>query len=384
MGFAITRQLITGVLLLALMPATAVAVLIPDPPRVDATSYLLMDATSGQVLVEHNADNRLPPASLTKMMTAYITEYEIKQGNISLKDRVPVSVKAWRMGGSKMFIREGTEVVLEDLLRGVIVQSGNDASVALAEYIAGSEDSFADLMNQHARRLGLSSSSFVNATGWPAENHYVTARDMAILARAIIVDFPELYKLYSEKSFEYNNITQQNRNLLLWRDDRVDGLKTGHTEEAGYCLVASGVDEDMRLVTVVMGTDSEQARARESQKLLTYGFRFYETYRAYDSGDKLADVKVWLGETDALRLGPADDLVLTIPRGSHEQLQAEMSVKPDIRAPIQEGESFGTVTISLDGEVLLEKPLVALESVAEGGFLSRLWDHIVLFFRGLF
>ncbi|MDF1820438.1 MAG: D-alanyl-D-alanine carboxypeptidase [Alcanivoracaceae bacterium] len=366
------------------MPATAVAVLIPDPPRVDATSYLLMDATSGQVLVEHNADNRLPPASLTKMMTAYITEYEIKQGNISLKDRVPVSVKAWRMGGSKMFIREGTEVVLEDLLRGVIVQSGNDASVALAEYIAGSEDSFADLMNQHARRLGLSSSSFVNATGWPAENHYVTARDMAILARAIIVDFPELYKLYSEKSFEYNNITQQNRNLLLWRDDRVDGLKTGHTEEAGYCLVASGVDEDMRLVTVVMGTDSEQARARESQKLLTYGFRFYETYRAYDSGDKLADVKVWLGETDALRLGPADDLVLTIPRGSHEQLQAEMSVKPDIRAPIQEGESFGTVTISLDGKVLLEKPLVALESVAEGGFLSRLWDHIVLFFRGLF
>lgn len=384
MGLALTRQLITGAFLLALLPASAVAVLIPDPPRVDATSYLLMDATSGQVLVEYNADETLPPASLTKLMTAYITEYEIRQGNLSLKDRVPVSVKAWRMGGSKMFIREGTEVVLEDLLRGVIVQSGNDASVALAEYIAGSEDSFADLMNQHAARLGLNGSNFVNATGWPAENHYVTARDMATLARAIIADFPDLYEIYSEKSFQYNNITQQNRNLLLWRDERVDGLKTGHTEEAGYCLVASGVDDDMRLITVVMGADSEQARARESQKLLTYGFRFYETYRAYNRGDKLTDVKVWLGASDALRLGPADDLVLTIPRGSHDQLQAEMSVQPDIRAPIQEGDVFGSVTISLDGKVLLEKPLVALDTVASGGFFSRIWDHIVLFFRSLF
>src|SRR5690606_9574380 len=251
-----------------------------------------MDATSGQIIIEHNAYERLPPASLTKMMTAYIAEAEISSGNISMKDKVRISVKAWQMGGSRMFVREGTEVSVEDLLRGIVIQSGNDASVAMAEYIAGSEDAFADLMNQHASRMGLTDTHFVNATGWPADNHYSSAHDMAILAHHIIRDYPQHYGMYAEKSFTYNNITQQNRNLMLWRDDRVDGLKTGHTEEAGYCLVASAVDGDMRLISVVMGTDSEAARARETQKLMTYGFRFFETYKAYSEGDALTNVRV--------------------------------------------------------------------------------------------
>lgn len=373
-----------SLLMLVLAPVLAQATLIPDPPRVEATGYLLMDAGSGQLLVEHNADERLPPASLTKLMSAYVVEYELQQGNIDMDDKVLISVKAWRMGGSRMFIREGTQVRLEDLLRGVIIQSGNDATVALAEHVAGSEDAFADLMNRHAARLGLENSNFVNSTGWPAENHYVTARDMAILARAIINDFPELYAFYKEKSFTYNNITQQNRNLLLWRDPSVDGLKTGHTEEAGYCLVASALQDDMRLITVVMGTESEQARARESQKLLTYGFRFYDTYRAYNEGDVLTTVDVWLGQESQLELGPAEDLVLTIPRGSHDQLHAEMTVQPNLKAPIQQGDQHGTVTISLDGELLLVQPLVALTEVEQAGFFTRVWHHILLFFKNLF
>lgn len=380
----ICQRLCTLLLANLLLAGVAQAALIPEPPRVAASGFLLMDASSGQLLVEHNADEPLPPASLTKLMSAYVVEYELQQGNISLKDKVNVSVKAWRMGGSRMFIREGTQVVLEDLLKGVIIQSGNDATVALAEHVAGSEGAFVDLMNQHARRLGLTSSNFVNSTGWPADNHYVTARDMAILARAIIRDFPNLYSLYKEKSFTYNNISQQNRNRLLWRDPSVDGLKTGHTEEAGYCLVASAVRGDMRLISVVMGTDSEEARAAESQKLMTYGFRFFDTYRAYGEGDVLTTVKVWLGESDTLELGPADDLVLTIPRGSHDALKAEMTVNPNLKAPIRQGESYGTVAISLEGDVLLEKPLVALKDVEEAGWLTRLWHHILLFFKNLF
>ena len=377
-GFS--RLLLTGLL----MPLLAHAALIPDAPGVDANGYLLMDAASGQILVEHNADEPLPPASLTKLMSAYVVEHELKQGNISLDDKVLISVKAWQMGGSRMFIREGTTVRLEDLLRGVIIQSGNDATVALAEHVAGSEDAFVDLMNQHAVRLGLKDSHFMNSTGWPAENHFVTARDMANLARAIIRDFPDLYAYYKEKTFTFNNITQQNRNLLLWRDPSVDGLKTGHTEDAGYCLVASAKQDDMRLITVVMGAESEQARARESQKLLTYGFRFFDTYHAYSEGDVLTTVDVWMGQKDKLQLGPANDLVLTIPRGSHKNLKAEMSVTPNLRAPIAQGEQHGTVTISLDGEVLLEKPLVALSEVEEAGFFTRLWHHILLFFKNLF
>lgn len=358
--------------------------MIPRPPQVEARSYLLLDARSGQILVEHDANKELPPASLTKMMTAYLVEKEIQSGNIKEQDMVPISVKAWRMGGSRMFVKEGTRVPLIDLLKGVIVQSGNDASVALAEYVAGSEDAFADLMNNQARQLGMNNTHFVNATGWPAENHYTTAHDLAWLARAIIRDYPEHYDIYAEKEFTYNGITQPNRNLLLWRDESVDGLKTGHTEEAGYCLVSSAKQDGMRLIAVVMGTDSEAARARESQKLLSYGFRFYETYEGYGAEDVLDTPEVWLGEADQVRLGLDEALVLTIPKGSRDQLKAEMTIQPELRAPIQKGQQYGTLTVRLGDEQLVERPLVALEAVEQAGFFSRIWDHIVLFFKGLF
>ena len=362
----------------------ASASMVPRAPQIDARGYLLMDAASGHIIVEHNAEQRLPPASLTKMMTAYIAEAELQKGNLSEDDMAPISVKAWKMGGSRMFVKEGTRVSVGELLKGIIIQSGNDASVAMAEYIAGSEDAFADLMNQHARRLGMNQSHFMNATGWPAENHFTTARDMAILARAIVRDFPEHYDIYAEKEFTYNGITQQNRNLLLWRDESVDGLKTGHTEEAGYCLVSSAKKDGMRLIAVVMGTDSEGARARESQKLLTYGFRFFETYKAYSAGDILDTAELWMGDKDQVRLGLAEDLVLTIPRESHDNLKAEVTVNPQLQAPINQGEKYGTVTVRMNNELLVEKPLVALESVEEAGLFTRLWHHILLFFKGLF
>jgi|TARA_R100000655_G_scaffold23396_5_gene47151 serine-type D-Ala-D-Ala carboxypeptidase (penicillin-binding protein 5/6) len=370
--------------LLSLAPLSAANGLIPRAPDVDARGYLLMDAKSGQVIVEHNADQELPPASLTKMMTAYLAEKEIQAGNITEQDMVPISVQAWRMGGSRMFVQEGTRVSVGDLLKGIVIQSGNDASVAMAEYIAGSEDAFADLMNNQARELGMDDTHFMNATGWPAENHYTTAHDLAILARAIIRDFPEHYDLYAQKEFTYNGITQHNRNLLLWRDDSVDGLKTGHTEEAGYCLVSSAKQDGMRLIAVVMGTDSEASRARESQKLLSYGFRFYETYEGYGAGDVLDTPAVWMGAANQVRLGLEEDLILTVPKDSQDQLKASMSIRPELRAPIREGEQYGTLTVTLADETVAQRPLVALENVEEAGFFAKIWDHVVLFFKGLF
>ena len=377
-------RLITLIVTLLMPLGSNADSLIAKPPQIAASGYILMDAASGQVLVAHNADEQLPPASLTKMMTAYVADHELERGNINMKDQVLVSVKAWRTGGSRMFIREGTSVSVEDLLKGIIIASGNDASVALAEHIAGSEESFADLMNRHAERLGMTTTRFRNATGWPADGHFTSARDMATLALAIINDFPEHYALYAEKSYTYNNITQQNRNLLLWRDNSVDGLKTGHTEEAGYCLVASAKQGNQRLISVVMGTASEQARAVETQKLLTWGFRFFETYRAYDAGDVLSRVPVWMGKDDQLDIGPLTDLVMTIPRDSQKNLKAEMKVHPEIRAPIRKGDTLGNVVITLNDEVLLDRPLVALNDVERAGFFKRLWHSIRLFFRGLF
>jgi serine-type D-Ala-D-Ala carboxypeptidase (penicillin-binding protein 5/6) len=378
-----TRHSLLTLITLLLIPLSASA-LIARPPQIAASGYILMDAVSGQVLVEHNADERLAPASLTKMMTSYVADHELERGNIRMKDMVNVSVKAWRTGGSRMFIREGTQVSVEDLLKGIIIVSGNDASVALAEHIAGSEDAFADLMNRHADRLGMTNTRFRNATGLPAEGHYSSARDMAILARAIINDYPQHYHLHAERSFTYNNITQQNRNLLLWRDPSVDGLKTGHTDEAGYCLVASAKQGNQRLISVIKGASSEQTRAVESQKLLTWGFRFFETYQAYQAGDALSRVRVWMGKDDELDIGPADDLVMTIPRDSRQRLKAEMTVNPDIRAPIRTGTELGKVTISLDGDTLLERPLVALRDVEQAGFFKRLWHRLKLMFRNLF
>ena len=362
----------------------AVAPLMPPAPTVAASSYLLIDADSGKVLVEHNADEPLPPASLTKMMTSYIASMEIMRGQLKESDLVLVSEKAWRMGGSKMFIEVGNQVPVIDLLRGIIIQSGNDASVAMAEHIAGSEESFADLMNSHAKRLGMVNTHFENASGLPGASHLSSARDMALLAKAIIRDDPEHYKLYKEKEYVWNGIRQPNRNLMLWRDKSVDGLKTGHTEEAGYCLVASAERDGMRLISVVMGTVSEQARAAETQKLLTWGFRFFETRGFYQPGQVVAPARVWAGQADQVDAGLADGLVLTLPKGQADKLEAAVTLNPVIKAPIAAGDVLGQVEVKLGEEVVHTAPLVALAEVEEAGLFGRLWDSIRLFFYGLF
>ncbi|MFC0709648.1 D-alanyl-D-alanine carboxypeptidase family protein [Azorhizophilus paspali] len=357
---------------------------IPAPPQLASTAYLLMDAASGQVLIESNGDQRLPPASLTKLMTAYIATLEIKRGQIKESDLVTVSERAWRTGGSRMFIQVGTQVSVSDLLHGIIIQSGNDASVALAEHIAGSEDAFADMMNATAQRLGLSNTHFMNATGLPHAEHYSSAHDMAKLARAIIYDDPAHYAIYAQKEFFWNNIKQPNRNLLLWRDKTVDGLKTGHTDEAGYCLVASAVRDGQRLIAVVFGTKSEQARAAETQKLLTYGFRFFETQTFFQKNVELARSPVWKGANNEVRIGLAEDLTLTLPRNQLKQVTTTSAFEPQLIAPIQQGAVVGKVEVRLGEQVLRSVDLIALEAVEEGGLFRRLWDSIRLFFYSLF
>jgi D-alanyl-D-alanine carboxypeptidase (penicillin-binding protein 5/6) len=307
----------------------------------------------------------------------------LNKGNVSKGDQVLVSEKAWRTEGSRMFIKEGTQVTLDDLLRGIIIQSGNDASVAVAEHIAGSESAFADLMNQHAELLGMKNSHFANATGLPADGHVSTAEDLAILSRAIISEFPEQYGVYSEKYFTYNGIRQPNRNKLLWRDHTVDGLKTGHTEEAGYCLVASAKREGMRLISVVLGTKSEEARAQESQKLLAYAFRYYRTHKLYGADEVLSSAQVWGGQTDQVKLGLKEALAVTIPRGQAEALQATMDVDQVINAPVVKGQEYGVVRVTLEGQEVTTVPLVALEDIEEGGFVKRVWHAIVRFFSSL-
>nr|WP_304526709.1 D-alanyl-D-alanine carboxypeptidase family protein [Halomonas sp. I5-271120] len=358
--------------------------MIPSPPSLAASSWILMDADTGEVLVSHNADERLPPASLTKLMTAYLVEHELSRGNIARDDQVLVSEKAWRTGGSRMFIQEGSQVSVDQLLKGVIIQSGNDASVALAEHIAGGESAFADLMNQQADRMGMVNTHFANATGLPHEDHYSSAHDLSLLARHIINDYPEQYKVYAEKEYTYNDIRQPNRNRLLWRDSSVDGLKTGHTEAAGYCLVASAKRDDMRLISVVMGTNSDEARAQESQKLLSYGFRFYETMELYPQGAVLATPRIWGGEKNNLRLGVDREVRMTVPRGRGEELAARLNLPASIDAPVEAGERLGTLEIKLGDEVIGERPLVALESIDQGGIFKRLLDSVRRFISGLF
>lgn len=362
---------------------TQAAALIPAAPQIAARAYVVIDADTGKVIAAKNESESFPPASLTKLMTSYVLAYELGKGNIRKDDLVLVSEKAWRTQGSRMFIREGTQVKLEDLMRGIVIQSGNDASVAVAEHIAGSETAFADLMNQHARLLGMENSHFMNATGLPSEGHHSSAMDMAQLGRAIIQKYPEHYGIYSEKYFTYNKIRQPNRNKLLWRDSTVDGLKTGHTEEAGFCLVASAKRDGMRLISVVMGTKSEEARAQESQKLLSYAFRYYRTHKLYNANEALNSAKAWAGVSDQVRLGLAEPLSVTIPRGQVEQLQAVMDVDRIIKAPVVKGQVYGTVKVSLNGESVTEVPLVALEDIEEAGLLKRIWHAIMLFFMNL-
>jgi D-alanyl-D-alanine carboxypeptidase (penicillin-binding protein 5/6) len=354
----------------------------PSAPSVAAKAHVLIDYGSGRVLAEENADERLPPASITKLMTSYVVSHELHAGNIGLDDDVLISEKAWRMIGSRSFIKVNTKVSVEALLRGMIVQSGNDAAVALAEHIAGSEEVFAQMMNQYAQQLGMYDTNYMNATGLPDPEHYTTARDIATLSAALIRDFPEHYAWYAEKEFTYNDITQHNRNKLLWRDNSVDGLKTGHTEEAGFCLAASAKRGDMRLITVVLGTRSENARAQETQKLLNYGFRFFETHQLYQANATIADTKVWKGAQDQLALGLAKNLTVTVPRGQYDDLAATTNIQQPVIAPIEAGAKLGEVEIRLGDEVIAKQPLVALTAVEKGSWWRRLIDEILLWIWG--
>lgn len=301
--------------------------LIPAAPRVNAKAYLLIDHNSGHVLAEKNADQRIEPASLTKLMTAYVVLFEIERGGIGIDDKVKISEKAWRMRGSRMFIEVNTHVSVENLLKGLIIQSGNDASVALAEHVASNEAAFVELMNQHAERLNMNATHFNNSTGWPDKDHYTTARDLAKLSRAIINDFPKHYPAYKEKEFTYNKIRQYNRNRLLWQDDRVDGLKTGHTEAAGYCLISSAKDNNMRLISIVTGTNKDDARILASRKLLNYGFRFFETHLMHKANTEITNIRVWKGDEKQLALGIAKDLYITIPKGLRKKSRTTLKLK---------------------------------------------------------
>ncbi len=332
---------------------------IPQAPSISAKGYVLIDASTGKVLSEFNGDELLPPASLTKIMTSYVAAVEIREGRINLADQVPISVKAWRTPGSKTFVREGTSVSLSDLLRGVIIQSGNDASVAVAEYIAGSEEAFAGMMNQHAEDIGMTRTDFRNSTGLPDKEHLTTARDLVTLVRSLISEFPDHYKIYSEREFTYGGIRQNNRNRLLWRDKTVDGVKTGMTKDAGFCLVASAMRGDMRLVSVVMGATDDETRMRETQKLFQWGFRYFETQTLFEPDINLQKVRIYYGEKEELELGIKEKLVLTFPRGSYEDLESEIDFPRIIEAPIQIDQIVGELRVNLDGQELASVPLIA-------------------------
>ena len=369
------------------MPAPA-PIALPSPPQIAAKAYLLMDYHTGQVLIGSNEHERLPPASLTKMMTSYVIGQELKSGRIKPTDMVTISQNAWAKNysdSSKMFIEVGKQVSVENLNKGIIIQSGNDACIAMAEHVAGSEDSFASLMNQWAQRIGMKETHFVNAHGLYDENNYSTAYDMALLGRALIHDLPEEYAIYSQKDFTFNGIVQHNRNRLLWdKSLAVDGIKTGHVSEVGYNLVASATGPDnMRLISVVIGSGSEAQRAEESKKLLTYGFRFYQNVTPYKAGAVLATQRIWMGDKSEIQLGTAEEINLVVPRNSASKLKADFQLKGELDAPIKKGEAVGTIYLKLDGKDVAQYPLVALEEVNEGSLFSRLWDYLILLFHRL-
>jgi D-alanyl-D-alanine carboxypeptidase (penicillin-binding protein 5/6) len=357
---------------------------LPAAPQLNARSYILQDFQSGTILAEKDADLRVDPASITKLMTSYVVFHELAQGKLALTDMATISEKAWRTEGSRMFIEVNKQVLIEDLIKGMVIQSGNDASVALAEHIAGTEEAFASMMNHYAAELGMSNSHFVNATGLPDAEHYVTGRDIAIMSAAIIAEFPAYYAWYSEKEFTFNKIRQHNRNTLLWRDPSVDGLKTGHTEAAGYCLAASAIQKGMRLVAIVMGTDSQKARAADAQAMLNYGFRFFETHQLYKADQKITDAVVWKGESEAVELGIADDFVVTIQRGRYDALDARVTINPQLSAPISKGQVLGQLQIFLDDKEIGSRSLLAMSDIAEAGFFGRSYDSLRLWFGGLF
>ena len=363
--------------------SSAYAAIMPTPaaPIIGAKGFLVIDSKTGHEIAALNADESLAPASLTKIMTTYVVFKALQQGQISLEEEVTVSEKAWRTEGSRMFIEVGTRVTVQELLLGMIVQSGNDASVALAEHVAGSESVFAEMMNQHAATIGMYSSHFQNATGLPADDHRTTARDLATLARAIIEEFPEYYKWHAVKEYTYNGIKQSNRNSLLWRDDSVDGLKTGHTEAAGYCLVASAKRDGMRIISVVLGTSSTKARADGSQALVNYAFRFFETRLLFKAGEQISTARIWKSANEYSSLGVLEDLYITVRRGSYDELESTLDIPAIVTAPIAAGQPVATLTISLEGEELQSTRLRALDDNPEGSFWQRTKDNVSLWFE---
>ena len=371
-------------LLFSVATISSAGMITPNPtaPSIAGTAHILQDYDSGHILMSENADERLPPASITKLMTSYVVSQEIHDDNIKLDDEVLISEKAWRMIGSRSFIEVNTKVTVEALLRGMIVQSGNDAAVALAEHVAGSEEVFAQMMNQYAQKLGMVNTNYQNATGLPGPEHYTTAHDIAILSAALIRDFPEHYQWYAEKEYTYNGITQHNRNKLLWRDNTVDGLKTGHTEEAGYCLSASAKRDGMRLIAVVLGTASENARAQEIQKMFNFGFRFFETHQLYAADETITQTKVWKGQNDQLNLGLAQPLSITVPRGRYKDLQASTNIQQPVVAPVAKGTELGEVEIRLGDEVVATRMLVAVDEVEKGSWWRRILDSLLMLIWG--
>jgi D-alanyl-D-alanine carboxypeptidase (penicillin-binding protein 5/6) len=363
---------------LTLIHTTAGAAPPAPPPTISGSGHLLLDMASEQVIAAANADSRLEPASLTKIMTAYVVFREIDSGHIALDDETLVSEKAWRMEGSRMFIEVDTRVTVEDLLKGLIIASGNDAAVALAEHTAGSEEAFAALMNEHARRLGMENTHFTNSSGLPDADHYTTPADIAKVTAATIREFPEWYGWYAVKDFTYNDITQPNRNRLLWRDDSVDGVKTGHTSTAGYCLVASAERDGMRLISAIMGTSGEEERSSETQELLGYGFRFFETRALYEAGQPVEEVRVWKGEVDQLPVGVAGTLALTVPRGEADGIAARLVLDGLVEAPVARGQQIGVVEVSHGGEVAKRVPAIALADVGEAGIFGQLLDSLLM------
>ncbi len=368
--------------------AAAAPIVMPDAPQIAANGYVLMDFHSGKILAEKEMDTKLSPASLTKMMTSYVIGQELARGNISPDDEVVISKNAWAKNfpdSSKMFIEVGTKVKVSDLNRGIIIQSGNDACVAMAEHIAGSEDAFVDLMNAWASSLKMTNTHFANVHGLDDPNLYSTPHDMALLGQALIRDVPDEYALYAEQKFTYNGITQYNRNGLLWdKSMNVDGIKTGHTSNAGYSLVSSATEGKMRLVAVVMGTKDANARKSESKKLLSYGFRFFETVAPHKKGETFVEEQIWMGDKSTVALGVDEDTYVTLPRGQAKNLTASFVLEKELKAPIKKGDVVGKLYYQVDNEDVAQYPLLALEDVNEGSLFSRLWDYIVLLFKGLF
>ncbi len=374
-----TRRLLLAAA--ALLPAAAMAATpVPPPPELPAKGWILIDSHSGRVITSRNADERLEPASLTKLMTGYAVFHALQSGKMKLSDSVPISEHAWRAEGSRTFVEVGTRVPVETLIQGMIVQSGNDATIALAEAVAGTEPTFAALMNQYAARLGMTNSSFENAAGLPGARHYVSARDMATLARAVISEFPQYYHWYSQKEFAWGGITQGNRNGLLTRDPSVDGMKTGHTETAGYCLVSSAQRDGMRLISVVMGTASPKVREDASLALLNYGFNFFETKRALARGRALATPRIYGADGGEAALGLREDLYVTVPRGEYGNVRIAIEFKPGLQAPLKASDAVGKVSALLDGKIVAERTLYPVKDVAEGGFFRRAWDTVASWF----